>query len=60
MFIHKIAHYIPEERIPNAYFESINGLTHEWIESRTGIKERSRAAATEDTNTMAVSAVKEY
>lgn len=59
MFIHKIAHYIPEKRIPNAYFEPINGLTNEWIESRTGIKERSRAASTEDTNTMAVSAVKE-
>lgn len=56
MFIHSIAHYYPEQAIPNAYFQNINGLTEDWIESRTGIKERRKAAAHENTQTMAVEA----
>ncbi|MEO1451328.1 MAG: 3-oxoacyl-[acyl-carrier-protein] synthase III C-terminal domain-containing protein, partial [Bacteroidota bacterium] len=57
MYINAIAHYVPETVIPNAYFEPVNGLTHEWIETRTGIRERRKAAASENTNTLAISAL---
>jgi 3-oxoacyl-[acyl-carrier-protein] synthase III len=58
MFIEKISHYIPEERVLNSYFKNVNGLDDEWIFQRTGIKTRSRAAKHENTNTMAVEAVR--
>ncbi|MFC0875749.1 3-oxoacyl-ACP synthase III family protein [Saccharicrinis sp. FJH2] len=58
MFIEKISHYIPEERVPNSYFKDVNGLDDEWIFQRTGIKTRSRAAEHENSNTMAVDAVR--
>ncbi|MFB6340279.1 3-oxoacyl-ACP synthase III family protein [Saccharicrinis sp. FJH62] len=58
MFIEKISHYIPEERVPNSYFKDVNGLDDEWIFQRTGIKTRSRAAEHENSNTMAVEAVR--
>ncbi len=58
MFINTISHYIPEERITNEYFKKVNGLDDEWILERTGISTRSKAAPTENTNTMAVEAVK--
>lgn len=58
MFIEKIAHYLPEERVPNSYFLDVNGLDDEWIFQRTGIKTRSKAAKGEDSNTMAIEAVK--
>ncbi|MEO0472619.1 MAG: ketoacyl-ACP synthase III [Bacteroidota bacterium] len=54
MFINASAHYIPERVISNAYYLSVNGLTDEWISSRTGIRERHRAAEDENTNTMAM------
>lgn len=57
LYINKIAHYIPEEIVPNSYFKEINGLDDEWIYSRTGIKTRSKAGAGENTNTMAIKAV---
>ncbi len=57
MFIHAIAHYVPTEVVNNAYFQHLNGLTDEWITERTGIRERRRAAAHENTNTLALSAL---
>ena len=57
MFINAMGHYIPEGRVPNEYFEKVNGLTPEWIEQRTGIKTRSKAAADENCDTMALLAV---
>lgn len=57
MFINTISHYIPEQRVPNEYFKQLNGLDDEWIFDRTGIRTRSKAAADENTNTMAVKAV---
>lgn len=57
MFIHFTAHYLPKTIIPNAYFTELNGLTDEWLESRTGIKERRKASENEDLNTMAIAAV---
>lgn len=49
--------YVPESRIDNAYFENVNGLTDDWIVQRTGIRTRSRAAAGENVDTMALEAV---
>lgn len=57
MYINAIAHYVPDVVVPNAYFEPVNGLTSEWIETRTGIKERRKAQASENTNTLAISAL---
>jgi 3-oxoacyl-[acyl-carrier-protein] synthase-3 len=58
MFLNAISHYVPEERVHNEYFKKVNGLEDEWIFERTGISTRSKAAKTENTNTMAVDAVK--
>jgi 3-oxoacyl-[acyl-carrier-protein] synthase-3 len=58
MYIAQTAHYVPILKINNAHFEKLTGLTDDWIVSRTGMKERSRAAVGENTNTMAVDAVK--
>ncbi|MDP5168787.1 MAG: ketoacyl-ACP synthase III [Bacteroidia bacterium] len=58
MFLTAISHFVPSGRVPNSYFEAVNGLTEDWIETRTGIKTRSKAAEDENTHTMAVEAVK--
>lgn len=58
LYINSFAHYLPTLRIPNSYFKNVNGLDDEWIASRTGIKNRSKARAEENTNTMAVEAVR--
>lgn len=57
MFINTVSHYIPEQRVPNEHFKNLNGLDDEWIFDRTGIRTRSKAAAGENANTMAVEAV---
>ena len=57
MYINTMGHYIPEIRITNDYFESVNGLTPDWILQRTGINSRSKAAPGEDANTMGLAAV---
>lgn len=57
LYINAIAHYLPEGRVPNSYFKDVNGLDDEWIYSRTGIHNRSKALEGENTNTMAVEAV---
>ncbi len=58
MFIVSLGHYLPEIIVPNEYFEKINGLTNDWIVARTGIQTRRRASKDENTNTMALEAVK--
>lgn len=58
MYINALGHYLPEELVPNSYFLNVNGLTEEWIFTRTGIKTRTKAAPGENTNTMAIEAVK--
>lgn len=58
MFLEDISHYIPSEAVPNSYFAAVNGLSDEWINTRTGISTRSRAAVDENTNTMAVESVR--
>lgn len=57
LYINKISHYIPDTIVPNSYFKDINGLEDEWIYSRTGIKNRRKAADGENTNTMSIKAV---
>ncbi|MDR3127537.1 MAG: ketoacyl-ACP synthase III [Tannerellaceae bacterium] len=57
MFINASGFYIPQERIDNAHFLKLNGLTGEWIEQRTGIRTRSKAAPHENINTMSLEAV---
>lgn len=58
MFLHSIAHYLPSIEISNDYFLDKNGLTDEWIYTRTGIKTRRKAGLEENANTMAIEAVK--
>lgn len=54
MYINLATHYIPEEIVPNEFFTQNNpAITDEWITTRTGIKERRRAAADENSHTMA-------
>lgn len=57
MYINAIGQYVPSRRITNDYFLDVNGLTPDWIEQRTGIKSRSRAAENENQFTMAIDAV---
>jgi 3-oxoacyl-[acyl-carrier-protein] synthase III len=58
MFLNSIAHYLPSIEISNEYFLDKNGLTDEWIFTRTGIKTRRKAMPDENANTMAIEAVK--
>ena len=58
MFLNSIAHYLPSIEISNDYFLDKNGLTDEWIYTRTGIKKRQKAEPHENANTMALDAVK--
>ena len=59
MYINSIGYYLPELVVPNSYFRQVNGLTDEWIFSRTGILERRKAEPEENSNTMAIEAVKQ-
>lgn len=51
--------YVPSGRIPNEYFKTVNGLTPEWIEQRTGIRSRSKTAEDENVDTMGIKAVED-
>lgn len=59
MFINSIGHYVPSGRVPNEYFENVNGLTPDWIVQRTGIHTRSKAGEGENTDTMALEAIED-
>jgi 3-oxoacyl-[acyl-carrier-protein] synthase-3 len=58
MYINATGYYIPEERVPNAYFSEINGLTDQWIVQRTGIITRSKSKPEENVNTMGIKAIR--
>lgn len=58
MYINTIGHYLPDNSITNQHFTSLNGLSDDWIYTRTGIKSRRRAGANENTQTMGIEAVK--
>jgi len=53
-----IGHYLPSRIVPNAEFETMEGLetTDEWIRTRSGIERRHFAAEGETTSQMAVAA----
>lgn len=57
MYINSIGKYVPSARVPNEYFEKVNGLTPDWIVQRTGIHTRSKADADENCDTMAMNAI---
>ncbi len=52
-----IGSFVPETVIPNSYFEAHLETTSEWIESRSGIKERRFAAPATQTSDLGVGAV---
>ncbi|MBI5218527.1 MAG: ketoacyl-ACP synthase III [Bacteroidia bacterium] len=58
MIINIVTDYIPDIVIPNAYFFANYGITKEEIISKSGITQRRRTKAGENTNTMAIEAVK--
>lgn len=58
MYINYVSQYLPEQIVNNEHFTRLNGLTDEWIISRTGIEERRKAGPGENTNTMGIEAVK--
>ena len=58
MYINAASHYLPETSVPNEYYAQLLGLNDEWIFKRSGIKRRTKAGATENTNTMSIEAVK--
>src|SRR5690349_17801883 len=55
--ITSVAHFVPDEVVPNSFFESYLDTTDEWIKTRTGINTRRilRNGATSD---LALPAVK--
>lgn len=57
MYINSMGLYIPAERVGNDHFAEVLGLSDEWIVQRTGIHTRSKAAADENVNTMAIEAI---
>jgi 3-oxoacyl-[acyl-carrier-protein] synthase-3 len=59
MFLNTTGYYIPQTRVPNAYFLEVNGLTDEWIFQRTGIKTRSKATEEETMDRMSIEAVRQ-
>jgi 3-oxoacyl-[acyl-carrier-protein] synthase-3 len=50
--------YVPERRVPNAWFEEFLDTSDEWIVQRTGIRERRFAAENEATSDLALEASK--
>ena len=50
--------YVPERVMTNADLERMVETSDEWITSRTGIRERRIAAATETTSDMALEAAR--
>jgi len=58
MYITTASHYIPATTIFNEYYTRLVGLSDEWIFKRSGIRSRSKANSDENTNTMAIEAVK--
>lgn len=57
MFLCGISYYLPEKILKNDFFKDLSGVSDEWIIERTGIKERRRAGADENTHSMGIAAV---
>lgn len=54
-----VGHYVPDNVIPNSYFESRIETTDEWIRTRTGIEERRFAPDGMATSDMSVLAIQD-
>lgn len=54
-----VGHYVPDNVIPNSYFESRIDTTDEWIRTRTGIEERRYAPDGMATSDMGVLAIED-
>jgi 3-oxoacyl-[acyl-carrier-protein] synthase III len=57
VFVHASGEYLPSRVVDNVYFSELTGRPIDWFERLTGIRERRRASAQENTNTMAIAAV---
>ena len=51
-------YYLPENIVPNSYFEEYIDTSDEWITARTGIKRRHYAPTEETTSTMGIKAAR--
>lgn len=58
MIINILTDYIPDIIIPNKYFFDKYGITNEEIISKSGIRQRRKTRSNENTNSMAIEAVK--
>ncbi len=58
MFIHSIAHYLPQGRLTNAELSELNGLSEDEIFKKAGIESRVKALPGEDSSTMGIAAVR--
>jgi 3-oxoacyl-[acyl-carrier-protein] synthase-3 len=58
MYIKAMGSYVPQKTIDNSYFSEITGLNEDWFLSRTGIQTRRKASSDENTNTLAIKAIK--
>lgn len=57
MYLNHISSYLPEQIVTNEHFNKLNNLSKDWIIERTGIKQRRKASASENTHTMGIAAV---
>lgn len=57
MYINSTGFYIPEGRVYNDYFATLNQLSADWYFKRTGILSRSRADENENIHSMCINAV---
>lgn len=53
-----VGHYLPENIVPNSYFEEILDTSDEWIRTRSGIERRHFAAEGETTSQMGAKAAR--
>lgn len=51
-----VGHYLPQNTVPNSYFEDNLDTTDEWIRARSGIERRHFAAEDETTSQLAIHA----
>jgi 3-oxoacyl-[acyl-carrier-protein] synthase-3 len=58
MYINASCHFLPETIIANKHYTNLNGLTDDWIFKRSGIRTRTKASPGQNTNTMAIGAIK--
>lgn len=58
MIINLVTNYMPDVVIPNDYFFENYGITNDEIIAKCGIKQRRRTLPNENTNSMAIEAVK--